>query len=130
MKKRAFILFTTFCMTMQLTVGAAGLSGVCGEGVKYSFDKKTNILTLSGSGSLYDYEYYNDLPWYGYSTKIEHVELGGGIRAPLWTLNRRIAVACGKMKKDKIKTTPQKDAAIIDNNGATISGDTMDSKLH
>lgn len=128
MKKRFLILSVVFCMVLQIPVAAAGLTGSCGEDVTYSFNKKTNILTLSGSGPLYDYECYNDLPWYGYSTKIEHVKLNGGIEAPLWILNRKIAVACGRVKKDKIQSTAKAKFTIADDTGHVFSGDIMDSK--
>ncbi len=39
------------------------VTGTCGEHVNWSFDKSTGVLTVSGSGAMYDYEGDWDTPW-------------------------------------------------------------------
>lgn len=47
------------------------ISGTCGEDVVWELNEKTGVLTISGKGAMYDYEYYNsyggyvDAPWWG-----------------------------------------------------------------
>ena len=44
------------------------LSGQCGDNAYWNFDKTTGILSITGSGSMYDYEMFsNPAPWLGYN---------------------------------------------------------------
>ena len=50
-------------------------SGSCGDNLTWSLDLKTGLLTISGSGAMYDYE-NTDVPW---GTEITEVVLPKGI---------------------------------------------------
>ena len=51
-----------------------GAYGVCGDDLTWSFDEKSGILTITGTGAMYDYE-YDTRPWWGSCKKIVKVEL-------------------------------------------------------
>ncbi len=52
--------------------------GSCGDNLTWSFDTVNYILTISGTGDMYDY-YYNPKPWYELSSIISEVVLPEGI---------------------------------------------------
>ena len=55
-------------------------SGSCGETVKYSYDKATQTLTISGKGAIYDYDNAsNKAPWSAYAGEIQKIEIESGI---------------------------------------------------
>ena len=54
-------------------------SGTCGENVTWEYDMSTKTLTISGTGEMEDYEYYNSFPWYPYRDDIEHVNIEKGV---------------------------------------------------
>ncbi|MBR2549708.1 MAG: leucine-rich repeat domain-containing protein [Clostridiales bacterium] len=58
---------------------AVRASGKCGENIRWSLDDNGK-LTISGSGDMYDYEYYDEAPWvYDYSEDIETIVFSGNI---------------------------------------------------
>ncbi len=42
-------------------------SGMCGANLTWTFYKSTGVLTISGTGAMYDYS--SDIPWYNYGVK-------------------------------------------------------------
>ena len=51
--------------------------GSCGDSATWTFDESTGLLTISGSGAMYDYEFSPDVaPWPGYSVKKVVIEPG------------------------------------------------------
>lgn len=55
-------------------------SGSCGETVNYSYDNATHTLTISGNGTMADYEYgQNEAPWFSYADEIQKIEIESGI---------------------------------------------------
>ena len=54
-------------------------SGVCGDGVTYSFDSANYTLTISGNGSMYDYDGSISQPWYSYKSEIYTVTVEEGV---------------------------------------------------
>ena len=52
--------------------------GQCGESAYCLFDSETVKLTISGTGAMYDYNYFNQ-PWYDYKSNITSVEIGNDI---------------------------------------------------
>ena len=62
------------------TDGDVVLTGTCGENVTWSLSlNKTQTLTLSGSGEMYDYRVTNDVPWNDYRSSIAHVVVEEGV---------------------------------------------------
>jgi len=55
-------------------------SGSCGDGVNYSYDSSTKVLTISGSGVVYDYDTPSDSPLNGLGT-IKTVCIKKGVTA-------------------------------------------------
>ena len=55
-------------------------SGSCGETVNYSYDKTTQVLTISGRGAFYDYDSdSNKAPWSSYAGEIQKIEIEYGV---------------------------------------------------
>ena len=67
------------------TVGAlpftarADDSGVCGDGVTYTYNSENKILTISGNGNMYDYDGSMPQPWYSYRSEVERVNVDKGV---------------------------------------------------
>ena len=40
------------------------ITGVCGDNVTYTYDASTKVLTIRGTGDMYDYNSYDDTPFY------------------------------------------------------------------
>ena len=59
----------------------ADSSGTCGINVTWTFVESTGTLTISGTGSMYDYKSTkpSDVPWYSYRDKIKSVIIEEGI---------------------------------------------------
>ena len=85
--KRSLSVF--ICVVMLITnllplltfAGEAGVS--CGDGLTWSFNESSGVLTVSGNGEMYDYEsganYTNAGPWSEYSSDITEVIIGDGV---------------------------------------------------
>lgn len=54
-------------------------SNKCGKDIKYTLNEDEGILSLEGSGDMYDYGGESYAPWYGKRAKVESVELEEGI---------------------------------------------------
>jgi hypothetical protein len=59
--------------------GTTPLSGTCGDGVTWSFDTGTHVLTIGGTGSMTDWSYSSNAPWYSYGASINGISIGGGV---------------------------------------------------
>ncbi len=55
--------------------------GMCGEAASWSFDRQTGLLTISGQGNMYDYDYDNGnyAPWYEFCEEITDISVSFGI---------------------------------------------------
>ena len=53
----------------------------CGENLKWSFDKETGTLTISGTGEMYAFNYAKEYPWYGERSEIISVVLENGVES-------------------------------------------------
>lgn len=76
------------CLLLCLSVSAAYLPAVyasseqniCGDDLIWSFDESSKVLTISGDGDMYDFD-YQQTPWYSLREEIEAVEFDGDITA-------------------------------------------------
>ena len=81
--KKALSIILSICMIISITAGldfsayALSSSGSCGTNVTYTFDSSTGLLTISGSGIMYDYSFY-DSPFYNQSS-IKSVVINNGV---------------------------------------------------
>ncbi len=55
---------------ISLGASAEVYSGPCGDNAKWSFDTTTGLLSITGSGSMTDYNFYFNAPWYDYRNYI------------------------------------------------------------
>lgn len=75
--RRLLVLMLTLVMVLQLLPGAqaaAKTSGSCGMNVKWSYNKKTKTLTISGKGAMKEYESW-EAPWYQEDLRINMKKL-------------------------------------------------------
>lgn len=92
MKKRLIawiVVILVVWMLFPTGAGAAGSStvpetdgGMCGKNLKWSINTKTGVLTISGSGDMYDYKMNSgeEPPWYlSYWKYIKKVDLKSGV---------------------------------------------------
>ena len=54
-------------------------SGRCGENLSWCFDEATGILTIAGSGDMWDWSYNAPAPWYSLCDSIKSVKLPSGL---------------------------------------------------
>lgn len=80
--RKNFVMYLVFSLliAMSLAYGANAevVSGNCGEdgdNVKWELDTENGVLTISGQGDMWDYEYqyYTTAPWYSYYPEISTV---------------------------------------------------------
>ena len=76
----ALMCLTFGFLTMEAQAEEAATSGTCGENLTWVYDEETKTLTISGTGNMYDFSYYEDMyaPWYEI-LHIEHVEIEEGV---------------------------------------------------
>lgn len=65
--------------TFVSTERAEGNAGICGEEVQWSFNDQNGMLTISGSGRMYDYASAERLPWYALRSQINCAVVEEGI---------------------------------------------------
>ena len=56
-----------------LKVDAATYSGKCGDNLTWSLDTDTGVLTISGTGYMYNWNYYGDVPWFSNRSSVKAV---------------------------------------------------------
>ena len=80
MKKRLLSIFLAVCMVFTLlptsAFAATTVSGTCGDNLTWTLDSE-GILTISGTGDMYDYE-YKKAPWFG-DTEITKIVVNSGV---------------------------------------------------
>ena len=71
-----FIILTVLCSILPTFGGASDspdFSGTCGEGLTWKLDPFKGILTISGDGTMDDYSYADNAPWYPCRSRIFQV---------------------------------------------------------
>ncbi len=63
-----------------MSIAAEPTSGTCGENVTWTFDDSAGTLTISGTGAMNDYDYYNR-PWENYEDNIKKVVINNSVTA-------------------------------------------------
>ena len=68
-----------FASVPSFSVFAANVaSGTCGANLTWTLDSN-GLLTISGTGDMYDYSYQNSSPWDSYSDSVRTVEIQDGV---------------------------------------------------
>ena len=62
----------------ELPTDESQLSGTIGE-CTWSFEKGSNIMFISGNGSMEQYDSFLDIPWYSWNDNIEKVVIEEGV---------------------------------------------------
>ncbi len=66
-------------VTASIAGAETGSSSTCGDGVTWQFDEETGVLTIQGSGPMYDFEDEMNLPWSQYLKQIKKVMVVYGV---------------------------------------------------
>ena len=81
--KRFISLFMTVIMIFSVVISTdmLSVSATDNSNIKWSFDSKTGTLTISGTGEMDDYYYFepNLAPWYKYRNNISRVTINKGV---------------------------------------------------
>ncbi len=77
----AVLMLMLLCSAVTVSAFAKTYSGKCGDDVTWSLDTETGVLTISGTGAMYDYTYSNRSPWYSsyYRSSIILVIINDGV---------------------------------------------------
>ena len=62
-----------------LKADAEAYSGKCGDNLTWSLDTDTGVLTISGTGDMYDWSYDYDAPWYSNCSSVKIVAIGDSV---------------------------------------------------
>ena len=80
MKNHSFTILFILLMSMISTNAFADATGECGVNLTWTYVEATGILTISGSGAMYNYySYYNNSPWDSYRKNIKKAVIEGGV---------------------------------------------------
>ena len=83
--KRFLSMFMSIVMLLSITAGmnitanAEVFSGYCGDNLTYNLDTDSGVLTISGTGEMYDYSSSTYAPWYSNRSSVKTVEIKSGI---------------------------------------------------
>jgi len=88
MKKFISIILSAIIVFSVFTIGVSAegaTSGKCGDNLTWSFNKTTGVLTISGTGYMYNYDYNNEppfeeCPWNDYVYDIKKVIVTEGVK--------------------------------------------------
>ena len=98
--KKVISLFMAFVMLFSITSSVnlsayaeeSATSGKCGYNVYWSYDEGSKTITISGSGSMYDYKY--ETPWSGYYENILTARIETGVT----TIGKSAFSYCSSLK--------------------------------
>ena len=79
--KKISLLFL-ICILSALNTNAEVYEGSCGTNVNYSLDTNTEVLKISGTGAMNDYDNYSyssSAPWNSYRSYIKSIEISNGV---------------------------------------------------
>ena len=62
-----------------LKADAAAYSGKCGANLTWSLDTDTGVLTISGTGDMYYWDYFDDVPWFSNRSSVKTVVIGNSV---------------------------------------------------
>ena len=75
--KKISLLF--ICLFSVLNIGAEVLSGSCGDNARYTLDTTTGVLSITGTGDMWNYSSYSSVPWYSQRSYIITAQIVDGI---------------------------------------------------
>lgn len=89
------VVFSVFQMFPTRSLAAA--SGTCGDDLTWEFNDRNGELTISGTGSMYDYNDSIEIPWFDHLSQIKQITVGDGVTrigncAFLWANNLTTAL--------------------------------------
>ena len=79
----AVIVLTLFLVITLASCGntkAASGSGNCGAGVTWAYDAETNLLNISGNGTMDSFESSADAPWASAKYNVTAITIGQGVK--------------------------------------------------
>lgn len=86
MNKKIYLLLLFVIFSFCIPSYAFADDGICGDNMQWSLNEQ-GTLTITGTGSMYDYHAGNDStglsepPWYEYADKIENIIVSDGVKS-------------------------------------------------
>ena len=70
-----------FKCTIKSVKSEPNVDGTCGDNLTWNLNTSTGALTITGTGDMYDYDYYGKVyaPWYVYKNNISSICFGDGV---------------------------------------------------
>ncbi|MDD6043771.1 MAG: leucine-rich repeat domain-containing protein [Eubacteriaceae bacterium] len=87
------IMIVAYMPVMAFAETETQSSGTCGENATWELDSE-GVLTISGTGEMYDYLFYDEVPWYSIRTAIKEVVIEKGIT----TIGENVFTHCESLK--------------------------------
>ena len=56
------------------------MSNKCGDHLTWSYNETTKVLTISGSGDMFDYDEVSQTPWYDISSEVQYLVISSGVK--------------------------------------------------
>ena len=82
MKRKFFFAFILTLLLGMLFCGVAlavSYEGTCGDNVTWWYDSHVGTLAISGTGEMYDYYDFHDIPWYNIRADFYKISVGNGV---------------------------------------------------
>lgn len=78
-KKFGAVLMVAVILLCTIPFAVSAYSGLCGPNVTYSFDESAGVLTISGTGGMYNWSDHNEVPWSSYLASIKKIIINYGV---------------------------------------------------
>ena len=75
----AVVLICALLPPAALTASAKTYSGTCGDDITWEVNTDTGELVISGTGEMYHWNSYSDVPWHTLYTTVETVSISDGV---------------------------------------------------
>lgn len=75
----AIVLTMTIIPFSGIVASAEALTGTCGDNLTWNYDDSTGVLTISGTGEMYNYDGGLKTPWYDVRKDITEIIIGNGV---------------------------------------------------
>ncbi len=75
----AFILTMSIIPFSGIVASAEALTGTCGDNLTWKYEDSTGVLTISGTGEMYNYDGGLKTPWYDVKNNITEIIIENGV---------------------------------------------------
>lgn len=73
------VIMLVSCVSLSSVISRAETEGKCGDNLTWRFSPASGVLTITGTGEMYDYDYNMDTPWDSNRLNIRKVVIENGV---------------------------------------------------